>query len=262
MKLYLKPGACSLSPHIALEESGLPYETEVVDLKTKITASGADFTKSNPKGYVPALLLDSGELLTEGAAIVQYIADQAPAKKLAPANGTIERYRLQSWLNFIGTELHKSCSPFFNPASGDDWKKIAAANAPFVSRGDKSGTDAAEKRFWTQAGLASRGSGYKECGCGMGPALNMAASSGAYVLADRGTWLSFKNRADLAVLVEGDTRLFNQYGVMVVNPERHPHVKQAEARKFVEWVVSPAGQDAIAEYKIEGEQLFFPNAGQ
>ncbi len=128
MKLYLKPGACSLSPHIALEESGLPYETEVVDLKTKITASGADFTKSNPKGYVPALLLDSGELLTEGAAIVQYIADQVPAKKLAPANGTIERYRLQSWLNFIGTEIHKSCTPFFNPASGDDWKKIATAN--------------------------------------------------------------------------------------------------------------------------------------
>ena len=128
MKLYLKPGACSLSPHIALEESGLPYETEVVDLKTKITASGADFTKSNPKGYVPAPLLDSGELLTEGAAIVQYIADQVPAKKLAPANGTIERYRLQSWLNFIGTEIHKSCSPFFNPASGEDWKKIAAAN--------------------------------------------------------------------------------------------------------------------------------------
>ena len=128
MKLYLKPGACSLSPHIALEESGLPYETEVVDLKTKITASGADFTKSNPKGYVPALLLDSGELLTEGAAIVQYIADQAPAKKLAPTNGTIERYRLQSWLNFIGTELHKSCSPFFNPASGKEWKEIASAN--------------------------------------------------------------------------------------------------------------------------------------
>ena len=128
MKLYLKPGACSLSPHIALEESGLPYETEVVDLKTKITASGADFTKSNPKGYVPALLLDSGELLTEGAAIVQYIADQAPAKKLAPTNGTIERYRLQSWLNFIGTELHKSCSPFFNPASGKEWKQIASAN--------------------------------------------------------------------------------------------------------------------------------------
>ena len=125
MKLYLKPGACSLSPHIALEESGLPYDTEVVDLKTKITASGADFTKSNPKGYVPALLLDSGELLTEGAAIVQYIADQAPGKKLAPANGTWARYQLQSWLNFIGTELHKGFAPLFNPAAPDEVKQAA-----------------------------------------------------------------------------------------------------------------------------------------
>src|SRR5690606_32830182 len=139
-------------------------------------------------------------------------------------------------------------------------QKLAAGNGSFVSRGDKSGTHAAELRYWKAAGVENKGTGYKECGCGMGPALNMAASSGAYVLADRGTWLSFKNRADLAVLVEGDTRLFNQYGVMVVNPERHPHVKTAEARKFVEWVVSSAGQDAIASYKIEGEQLFFPNA--
>jgi tungstate transport system substrate-binding protein len=111
------------------------------------------------------------------------------------------------------------------------------------------------------AGLADRkGGGYKECGCGMGPALNIAASSGAYVLADRGTWLSFKNRGDMAILVEGDTRLFNQYGVMVVNPARHAHVKAAEAQKFVDWVVSPAGQAVIASYKIGGEQLFFPNA--
>lgn len=128
MKLYYKPGACSLSPHIVLEETGLPYEAEAVDLKTKVTASGADFTQTNPKGYVPALVLDSGELLTEGPAIVQYLADLAPEKKLAPANGTVARYQLQSWLNFIGTELHKSCSPFFNPASGDAWKAIARAN--------------------------------------------------------------------------------------------------------------------------------------
>jgi glutathione S-transferase len=128
MKLYIKPGACSLSPHIVLEESGLDYETETVDLRTKRTVGGEDYNQINPKGYVPALLLDSGELLTEGPAIVQYVADKAPARKLAPANGTIERYRLQSWLNFIGTELHKSCSPFFNPASGDEWKKIASAN--------------------------------------------------------------------------------------------------------------------------------------
>lgn len=142
-------------------------------------------------------------------------------------------------------------------------KKISAAQAAFVSRGDKSGTHAAELRFWAMAGLAEQpGSGYKACGCGMGPALNIAASTGAYVLADRGTWLNFKNRADLALLVEGDKRLFNPYGVIVVNPARHPQVKLAEAQKFADWVVSPAGQAAIAAYRIAGEQLFFPNAGQ
>jgi tungstate transport system substrate-binding protein len=140
-------------------------------------------------------------------------------------------------------------------------KKIAAANAPFVSRGDKSGTDAAEKRYWKQAGVDNRGSGYKECGCGMGPALNIGASSNAYVLTDRGTWLSFRNRGDLAIVVEGDKRLFNQYGVMLVSPQKFPHVKAAEAQKFIDWVTSPAGQQAIASYKINGEQLFFPNAG-
>jgi tungstate transport system substrate-binding protein len=140
-------------------------------------------------------------------------------------------------------------------------KKIAASNSPFIARGDKSGTDAAEKRFWTQAGLSSRGTGYKECGCGMGPALNIGASSNGYVLADRATWLGFRNRGDLAVLVEGDKRLFNQYGVMLVSPQKFPHVKAAEAQKFIDWVTSPAGQQAIASYRIEGEELFFPNAG-
>jgi tungstate transport system substrate-binding protein len=142
-------------------------------------------------------------------------------------------------------------------------QKLAAAHGNFISRGDKSGTHAAELRYWKLAGAdAARGRGYKECGCGMGPALNIAASSGAYVLADRGTWLNFRNRADLAVLVEGDTRLFNQYGVMVVNPAKHPHVKAQDAQKFVDWIVSPAGQQAIADYKMGGEQLFFPNAGR
>lgn len=128
MKLFLKPGACSLSAHIALEEAGLNYETEAVDLVKKVTASGADFWSVNPKGYVPALWLDSGELLTEGPAVVQYVADLVPEKKLAPPNGTIARYRLQSWLNFIGTELHKSCTAFFHPQSGDEWKAVARAN--------------------------------------------------------------------------------------------------------------------------------------
>ena len=138
---------------------------------------------------------------------------------------------------------------------------LSAVNAPFVSRGDRSGTHAAEQRFWKMAGLeTAKGSGYRECGCGMGPALNIAASQGAYVLADRGTWLSFRNRADLTILVEGDRRLFNPYGVMVVNPARHPQVRLAEAQRFVDWVTSAAGQAVIAEYRIGGEPLFFPNA--
>jgi len=141
-------------------------------------------------------------------------------------------------------------------------QKLSAANAGFVSRGDKSGTHAAELRFWKAAALTdSKGSGYKECGCGMGSALNMASASNAYVMADRGTWLNFKNRGDLAVLVEGDKRLFNQYGVMLVHPVKHPHVKAADGQKFIDWVVSPQGQAVIAQYKIGGEQLFFPNAG-
>lgn len=140
-------------------------------------------------------------------------------------------------------------------------KKLATANAPFISRGDKSGTHAAELRFWKMTDTdANKGTGYKECGCGMGPALNIAASSGAYVLADRATWLNFKNRADMAILVEGDKRLFNQYGVMLVSAAKHPQVKTAEGQKFVDWVTGAAGQAAIASYKIGGEQLFFPNA--
>lgn len=141
--------------------------------------------------------------------------------------------------------------------------KVAQSNAAFVSRGDKSGTHAAELRYWKLTATdGAKGSGYRECGCGMGPALNMAASTGAYVLADRATWLSFKNRAELSVLVEGDSRLFNQYGVLVVNPAKHPHTRVAEAQKFADWVTSSAGQAVIAAYKIEGQQLFFPNAGK
>lgn len=128
MKLFLKPGACSLSPHIVLEELGLPYETEVVDLAKKTTASGQDYLAINPKGYVPALLLDGGELLTEGPAIVQYLADLAPEKQLAPANGSVARYQLQAWLTFIGTEVHKSFTPFFKPDSTPEMKDVARAN--------------------------------------------------------------------------------------------------------------------------------------
>jgi tungstate transport system substrate-binding protein len=140
-------------------------------------------------------------------------------------------------------------------------KLLASANAEFISRGDKSGTHAAELRFWKMTDTdANKGTGYKECGCGMGPALNIAASSGGYVLADRGTWLNFKNKAGMAVLVEGDKRLFNQYGVMLVSAAKFPSVKTAEGQKFVDWLVGAEGQAVIAGYKIGGEQLFFPNA--
>lgn len=122
MKLYYSPGACSLSPHIVLHESGLPFTTERVDLKTHTTADGGDYYKVNPNGYVPLLVLDDGEMLAEGPAIVQWIADQVPAKKLAPPNGTIARAHLQEWLNFISTELHKSHSPLFNPAAPEEWR--------------------------------------------------------------------------------------------------------------------------------------------
>lgn len=142
-------------------------------------------------------------------------------------------------------------------------KKLAGTPQPFVSRGDKSGTHAAELRLWQTAGIdvaKAKPAGYKDCGCGMGPALNMGSSLNGYVLTDRGTWLNFKNRGDLAVLVEGDKTLFNQYGVMVVNRSVFPHLKADLAQQFANWVVSPAGQQSIAGYKIGGEQLFFPNA--
>ena len=141
--------------------------------------------------------------------------------------------------------------------------RIAAARAPFISRGDRSGTHAAELRLWQLAGIdpaSGRGQWYREVGQGMGPALNTAAAQGAYILADRGTWLSFRNRQDQRILIEGDTRLFNQYGVMLVNAQRHPHVKAADGQRFIDWLLSPAGQAAIASYRINGEQLFFPNA--
>ena len=142
-------------------------------------------------------------------------------------------------------------------------RKIKATSAPFVSRGDRSGTHMAEIALWKQSGIdiaKSKGPWYRDTGQGMGPALNSASSMNGYILTDRGTWISFKNRGDLAILVEGDKRLFNQYGVILVNPAKHKHVKKDMGQSFIDWVVSPEGQKAIAGYKIGGEQLFFPNA--
>ncbi len=201
-----------------------------------------------------------------GDADVLFVHDQVAEEKIVAEGFAVKRFAVM-YNDFV------LLGPAADPVKtrGKDiveaLKKLSAANGNFVSRGDKSGTHAAELRYWKTARVDApldkpAFSNYKACGCGMGPALNMAASTGGYVLADRGTWLSFKNRADLVVLVEGDTRLFNQYGVMVVNPARHPQTKALEAQKFVDWITSPAGQTVIAGYKIGGEQLFFPNAGR
>lgn len=142
-------------------------------------------------------------------------------------------------------------------------RAIATANAPFISRGDRSGTHEAELRLWKEAGVdlsAAKGAWYREIGQGMGAALNMASSTNAYLLTDRGTWLSFKNRGELAVLTEGDRRLFNQYGVMLVNPAKHTNVKAKDGQAFIDWLISPQGQQTITGYRVGGEQLFFTNA--
>jgi tungstate transport system substrate-binding protein len=204
--------------------------------------------------------LDMGR---RGDADVLFVHDQVAEEKFVAEGFGLER-RPVMYNDFV------VIGPKADPAGvkGKDvveaLKRLGASKAEFVSRGDKSGTHAAELRYWKAAGIdkpAGTVAGYKECGCGMGPALNIAASTNGYVLADRGTWLSFKNRAELAILVEGDKRLFNQYGVIVVNPARHAHVKKDMAQAFADWVISPAGQAAIADYRIGGEQLFFPNAG-
>jgi tungstate transport system substrate-binding protein len=198
------------------------------------------------------------DMARRGDADVLFVHDQAAEEKFVAEGFAAERHPVM-YNDFV------LVGPQSDPAQtrGKDivaaLKKIAAANAPFVSRGDKSGTHAAELRYWQQA-AAGKGGGYRECGCGMGPALNIASSSGAYALADRGTWISFRNRGELAALVQGDSRLFNQYGVMAVSTKKFPHVKAAEAQKFVDWVISPAGQAVIAAYRIDGQQLFFPNA--
>jgi tungstate transport system substrate-binding protein len=209
------------------------------------------------------------DMARRGDADVVFVHDQAAEEKFVAEGFGLER-RPVMYNDFILVGP-KSDPAGLRRSAGKDitaalHKLASTAAASFISRGDKSGTHAAELRYWKLAGVdpaTTRPGGYKECGCGMGPALNMAGStSGAHVLTDRGTWLNFKNRGDLAVLVEGDKRLFNQYGVMVVNPARHPHVKKALAQAFADWVVSPAGQAAVASHRIGGEQLFFPNAAQ
>ncbi|GAB4218252.1 MAG: substrate-binding domain-containing protein [Rhodoferax sp.] len=214
---------------------------------------------------VKVVALGTGQAIDmgrRGDADVLFVHDKVAEEKVVAEGYAVKRFDVM-YNDFVVV------GPAADPvgAKGNDvvaaLKKIAEANGLFISRGDKSGTHAAELRFWKMAELTDKqGSGYKACGCGMGPALNMASSINAYALTDRGTWLNFKNRGELKVLVEGDKRLFNQYGVMLVNPAKHPHVRDQAGQKFIDWVTSSAGQAVIASYKIGGEQLFFPNAAK
>ncbi|HEX6137972.1 MAG TPA: extracellular solute-binding protein [Casimicrobiaceae bacterium] len=199
-----------------------------------------------------------------GDADVVFVHDKAAELKwLAEGNGVARHPVMYNDFVLIGPKADPA-----HVAGGTDialaLRKIAAAKASFVSRADKSGTYAAELRLWQDAGIniaTAKGPWYRETGSGMGPALNTSAAMDAYVLSDRGTWLNFHNRGNLAIVVEGDKRLFNQYGVMLVNPAKHPAVKKELGQKFIDWLVSARGQEVIASYRIGGEQLFFPNAG-
>ncbi|MBT9549922.1 MAG: extracellular solute-binding protein [Hydrogenophaga sp.] len=264
----VRDGALCVAVGLLLSTSALAQSSIVVASTTSTEQSGLfshllpEFKKTSGID-VKVVALGTGQAIDmarRGDADVLFVHDKVAEEKFV-ADGFSGKRQEVMYNDFV------LIGPKADPAAtkGSDivgaLKKVATANAPFISRGDKSGTHAAELRFWKMTDTdANKGSGYKECGCGMGPALNIGASSGAYVLADRGTWLNFKNRADMVVLVEGDKRLFNQYGVMLVSAAKHPQVKTAEGQKFVDWVTGAAGQKVIADYKIGGEQLFFPNA--
>ena len=228
----------------------LPLFEEKTGIDVKVVAQGT------------GQALDTGR---RGDADVVFVHAKAQEEKFIEEGFGVKRFDVM-YNDFV------LIGPKSDPAGISGTKDIAAAltaietkEAPFVSRGDKSGTHSAELRLWKAAGVdieAVKGPWYKEIGQGMGAALNTASAMNAYVLSDRGTWLSFKNRGELDVVVEGDKRLFNQYGVMLVNPEKHPSVKAEAGQSFIDWLISPEGQAAIGEYKIDGQQLFFPNATQ
>ena len=235
------------------EQSGLfgyllPRFTESTGIGVKVVAVGT------------GQALDIGR---RGDADVVFVHDKVAEEKFLAEGFGVKRYDVM-YNDFV------VIGPKADPAHiaggkdvADSLRKIATAKAAFVSRGDRSGTHEAELRLWKEAGVdlaASKGDWYREIGQGMGAALNMASSSNAYLLSDRGTWLSFKNRGELTVLTEGDRRLFNQYGVMLVNPAKHASVKVKDGQAFIDWLISPDGQKTIADYKVGGEQLFFPNA--
>jgi tungstate transport system substrate-binding protein len=215
---------------------------------------------------VHVVALGTGQALDvgrRGDADVVFVHDQAAEEEFVAQGFGVKRYAVMyNHFVLIGPQTDPA-----KIAGGKDileaLRKIGAAKVPFISRRDRSGTHAAELRYWNEASVdlaVVKGPWYREIGQGMGAALNMASAANAYVLSDRGTWLAFKNRGELRILVEGDRRLFNQYGVILVNPAKHPNVKVREGQAFIDWLVSPEGQKTIADYKVGGEQLFFPNA--
>ena len=242
-----------VSSTTSTEQSGLfghllPVFEKKTGIKVRVVALGT------------GQALDTGR---RGDADVVFVHDKTAEEKFVAEGFGVERKEVM-YNDFV---LIGPKADLAKVAGGKDiidaLKKVEAAKAPFVSRGDKSGTHAAELRYWKAAGIdleQAKGPWYRDTGSGMGPALNTAASMNAYILADRGTWLSFKNRGELVVVVEGDQRLFNQYGVILVNPTKHAHVKKDLGQSFIDWVVSAEGQQTIADYKIGGQQLFFPNA--
>jgi len=261
----------ALSTLVAAPSAQAQDKSIVVASTTSTEQSGLfghilpEFTKKTGIA-VKVVALGTGQALDTGRrgdADVVFVHDRAAEDKFVAEGFGIDR-RDVMYNDFV---LVGPKSDPAKVAGGKDiavaLKKIADAQAPFVSRGDKSGTHAAELRYFKDAGVdptIGKGAWYRETGSGMGPALNTASSMNAYILADRGTWLAFKNRGDLDIVVQGDQKLFNPYGVMLVNPAKHPHVKKAEGMAFIDWIVSPEGQAAIASYKVGGEQLFFPSA--
>lgn len=254
--------------------------TSVFGQETTITVSSTTSTEqSGLFGYllpqvqkatgitVKVVALGTGQALDvgrRGDADVVFVHDQVAEEKFIAEGAGVERIAVM-YNDFV------LIGPSDDPAKAAGKEIVAglkalyASNVPFVSRGDKSGTHAAELRYWKMASLdpvTEKQAWYRDTGSGMGPALNTAAAMNAYILADRGTWLSFKNRQNLKIIVEGDSKLFNQYGVILVNPKKHTHVKAQAGQKFIDWLVSADGQGVIASYKIGGEQLFFPNAAK
>lgn len=252
--------------------SASPQAEDIVLASTTSTQQSGLFGSILPKFTaktgigVKVVALGTGQALDTGRrgdADVLLVHDRvAEDKFVAEGSGVERRDVMYNDFVVVGPKADPARVKGARDAT-DAFKRIASSNVAFVSRGDKSGTHAAELRFWQGAGVDPKANGgYKEAGSGMGPTLNMSAALGAYTLADRGTWLAFKNRQDLDIVFAGDRKLFNPYGVMLVNPARHPHVKKDAGMKFVNWISGPEGQAAIADYKLHGEPLFFPDAGK